>query len=80
MARAYQPGDPRAVEAGRKGGSAAAVTKRRRAMDRAVLAAGGDTGHMTPRDYAIYARAYANGYSAGQKTGELRAKRKAAAV
>lgn len=76
MARAYQPGDPRARLNGRKGGQTAAQTKRRRAFQRIVRALGVDT--ITKRDAAIYSKGYANGYSAGQKTGELRGRRKAA--
>jgi hypothetical protein len=76
MARAYLPGDPRARLNGRRGGQAAARTKRRRAFQRAVRSVGAP---ITRREAAVWSKGYASGYSAGQKTGEARGRRKAAA-
>jgi hypothetical protein len=58
---------------GQRGGRAGALTKQRRAVVRAAVAAGVP---LTAREAALYRKAYANGYSAGQKAGSALGVRK----
>ncbi len=66
MPRGFPKGDPRVLEAARKGGLAGAKTKRIRAIRRASERAGVP---LTAEQTRLYRLAYENGRRAGDKSG-----------